>query len=466
MTKRSSAGRKAQSRPAPRYALSARMLYVAVQCLAHLLLPLAVILLAWRGLREPAHLRGNHERLGLGAVGATGAIWIYAASLGETRAAAPLIRRIRAAGYPVLLTHLSPAGLAEGWRLFPDDAGITHRYMPLDLFWAVRLFLWRAKPALGVVLEIEIWPAMLTEARRAGVPMVMANGNLLEKSMGGMRGLRRHLMGLYQEFTHIFTRTEDYRQRYLTAGVAPDRISTVGDLKYDLWVDPRHLAMAAQLRQRWDVARVLMIASSVRDEEAPLLPMVAHLLALDAGLGIVWVPRSPQRFEAVAQAQALAATGTLVLRRSTLGPAMMGAIPAGCRVILGDSIGEMNAYYPLADLVFVGASLCAHGGHNIIEPMAHGKGVVMGPSIYGIAFAADPARDLGAFESLPDASALQTRIAALLADPVRLAQMGAAAFACQAQFTGSADRTWAIIADILHDAEKQPHPPRHERKTR
>ena len=203
MTADQSRERIAGSLATPRYQTTTRLLYVLAQILLHLSLPLLPFLLFSRAVREPAHLRGIPERFGLGPVGERGAIWIYAASLGETRAAAPLIRRFRAAGYPVLLTHLSPAGMEEGWRLFPDDAGITHRYAPLDLFLVVRLFLRRSRPVMGVVLEVEIWPAMLIEARRAGVPMVMANGNLLEKSMGGMRGLRRHLMSLYQEFTHV-----------------------------------------------------------------------------------------------------------------------------------------------------------------------------------------------------------------------------------------------------------------------
>ncbi|MDJ1018244.1 MAG: glycosyltransferase N-terminal domain-containing protein [Paracoccaceae bacterium] len=401
-------------------------------------------------MREPAHLRGIPERFGLGPAGERGAIWIYAASLGETRAAAPLIRRFRAAGYPVLLTHLSPAGMEEGWRLFPDDEGITHRYAPLDLFLVVRLFLRRSRPVMGVVLEVEIWPAMLIEARRAGVPMVMANGNLLEKSMGGMRGLRRHLMALYQEFTHVFTRTEAYRARYLTTGVAPERISVVGELKYDLWIDPAHPPMGRALRDRWRVERVLMIASSVRDEEPELLPMVDQLLRKDPGLGVLWVPRSPQRFDTVAEA--LTELGHKVTRRSALGPEMEAPLDDGCRVIVGDSIGEMNAYYPVADLVFVGASLCSDGGHNITEPMAHGRGVVMGPSIYAVAFAANAAAQMGAFESLAGTSELGARISALLADPVRLAAMGKAALDCHAQSSGAADRTWAGIEHLLKDA--------------
>lgn len=437
----------------PHHGLGTWVLYVTVQVLLHLAIPLAVCFLLYRSVREPGHLRGFWERFGFGRVETKGAVWIYAASLGETRAAAPLIRQIRAAGRPVLLTHFSPAGLAEGWRLFPDDAGIAHRFMPLDLFWAVRLFLSRAQPAIGVVLEIEIYPAMLLEARRAGVPMVMANGNLLEESVTKVRSARRHLAKMYQEFTHIFTRNTDYRDRYVRVGVLPNRISCVGELKSDLWVDPKHPVMGLSLRSRWDVERVLLIASSVRDEEAILLPLVEDLLLKDGGLGVIWVPRSPQRFGAVVEALILIAGQ--VLRRSKLGATMEGDVPKGCRVIVGDSIGEMNAYYAMADLVFVGASLVPHGGHNVIEPMAHRKGVVMGPSIYGVAFAAEPAQVAGALEVLPNSAALSKRISELLSDPGKLSEMGEAGYTCQAQFAGAASRTWVGIEKLLAERESR-----------
>ncbi len=127
--------------------LPTRALYALSQVAAHLALPLLLVALVLRARKEPAHLRHLSHRLGLGPVGAPGAVWVYAASLGETRAASPLIRRLRAAGRAVILSHQSPAGLEEGHRLFPDDPGITHRYAPADLFWAVRLFLARARPA-------------------------------------------------------------------------------------------------------------------------------------------------------------------------------------------------------------------------------------------------------------------------------------------------------------------------------
>lgn len=431
---------------------STRLVYLATQVIAHLAVPLLALALIFRSIREPSHLRHLADRLGFGPVGPKGAVWIYAASLGETRAASPLIRRIIADGRPVLLSHLSPAGLAEGWRLFPDETLVTHRYIPLDLFWAMRLFLWRARPQLGLVLEIEIWPAMMIEATRAGVPMMMVNGNLLERSMGNMRWPRRHLLALYRLFARVFTRDSSYRDRYLAVGVQADRIEIVGEMKYDQWIEPIHLELGKRLRQGWNGAeRILMIASSVRDEEAPLLEMVQRLLAADPGLRVIWAPRSPQRFEAVANA--LTKLGIAVVRRSALGAMLEGGV-ADARVLLGDSTGEMNIWYAMADLVFVGASLVDHGGHNIMEPMALGCPVVMGPSTFGVAFAVEPARSAGAMDSVSDVHKLEDRIASLLAnDTERMAMAAAARRFADAQ-GGAASRTYAGLRPYFV-------PPRH-----
>ena len=435
---------------------STKTFYVIEQIIAHMLIPLIILLLIFRSRKEPAHLKNLKHRIGFGPVGQKGAIWIYAASLGETRAASPLIYRLRSEGFKVLLTHQSPAGLAEGARIFGLDNGVTQCYVPLDLFWAIRIFLQRSKPLALVVMEIEIWPAMLIETARKGILVTMANGNLLDRSTDKKDYLRRRLNNLYQIFNHIFTRTNEYRTRYLSIGVKPENVSVVGELKFDQLIDPAQLHLSKKLHSKLIGAqRILMIASSVRAEEHLLLPMVVRLISADPGLRVVWVPRSPQRFRAVEDA--LTAKGITVQKRSSMGSLIDGT-PTNAQVLLGDSIGEMNVYYPLADIVFVGASLVDHGGHNIMEPMALGKPVLMGQSTFGIAFVADKAAHVGAFESLPNVSKLEARISLLLRDPQALKEKSlAASLFAQAQ-TGAADRTLHAMLELipaLNERQKQ-----------
>lgn len=445
------------SRQPPAAARHDRLIYAATQILMHLLVPPMILRQLWRSRREPAYRRHLHQRLGFGPVGPPGAIWVHSASLGEIRAVQLLVRRLRAAGYPILLTHMSPAGLAEGWRLFPDDPLVTHRYAPWDLFWAMRRLLRRARPAALLVVEVEVWPAMLREAGRAGLPRVLVNGNLRERSARDGGGLRRWVLGHYRRFDRIFTRDRTFADRYHRLGVPDARIAIVGDLKFDQWIDPAQPAIGRRLRRGWPAAApVLLIASSVQDEEPALLALVANLLRHPdlPDLRIIWAPRSPQRFAPLAAT--LADRGWPLIRRSAMGDLATAALPPAARILLGDSIGEMNIWYPMADLVFVGGSLNQTGGHNIMEPMVHGRPVVMGPSIHGVAFAAEPAARAGALASLPDAATLEARIAALLGDRAALAKMAAAATGFAAGQTGAVARTLAGLGPLLPDPPPAP----------
>jgi 3-deoxy-D-manno-octulosonic-acid transferase len=427
--------------------------YALYQVAAHLLLPVAMAVFLLRSRREPLYRAHLGERFGGLAATAHGAVWVFAASLGETRAASPVIERLLAEGHTVLLTHSSPAGRIEGKRLFGGAiaAGrVVQGYVPLDLFWAVGRFLGRNRPSLGLIVESETWPGLLMEARRRHIPMLQINGNLTDatvaRDLGGPGAVRLWFLRLY---ALILTKSEPLRRNYLAAGVAEDRIVIVGELKFDQSRDEAQIAAAKALRPSISPERpAFMIASSVEDEEPALDRLVAHLLALPHPPLVIWVPRSPQRFDAVADR--LEAKGLRTVRRSrVIDAAFIGTIPPDAQVLVGDSLGEMSFYYGLSDLVFVGASLTDHGGHNIIEPLAQGRPVVMGPSIYGIRYPAEEAAADGAFESLPDIDALIARTTELLSDPAALAAMSARAATFHDRHTGAADRTMAALAPYL-----------------
>jgi len=431
----------------PRASPGMRLAHVVYQIILHLLLPVALAMVVWRSRREPLYRAFLHHRFGFGPVGARGAVWVFAASLGETRAVSPLISELLLAGCHVCLTHSSPAGLAEGRRLFRDDR-ITHRYVPLDLFWCVWLFLVRLRPTCGLVVESEFWPGQLLLARRLGIPMVQVNGNLLnrtiERDIKRFFGLR---LALFQQFAAILTKTTRYRDRYLRIGVAPDRIACPGELKFDQPVPAPQVEAGLALRKLWaGNLPVFLIASSVADEEPDLLRLVARLAP---GARIVWAPRSPQRFDAVA-AQLSAAGHTVARRSQVLADDLSGT--TGATALVGDSLGEMAFYYALADLVFVGASLVAHGGHNIVEPLSQGRPVVMGPSIFGITFPAEDAIAAGALRLAPDAEALGDLVDDLLGDPAALAAFSEQAQGFAARYTGAARRSRQCLAPLLDRA--------------
>ena len=402
-----------------------RVAYFIYQIAYHFALPLIGLLALWRARKEPGHLYNVSHRWGLGPVGATGGIWVYAASLGEMNAARPLVQEFLNDGHHVLLTHLSPAGFDRGVQQFGNNPRVTHLYMPFDCFWTVQLFLRRAKPALGIVLEIEIWPAMLIEADRLSIPMFMANGNLLPNRMKRLQTWRRHGLYLYRLFDHIFTRSQDYVERYIDAGVRPENVSVAGELRFDTQPGSALLAFGRDLRQTWNTTFTFMIASSVKGEEIILLKIVADFLKAAPQARVIWVPRSPQRFDAIADL--LHSCEIPYSRRSQL----IDSLNSKSKVLIGDTLGEMDLYLGLADVVFVGASFTDMGGHNIIEPLSAGCPVIIGPSTYGVDFVARPAQQAGVFETFKTPHAMYTHILTLNKDlpSVQMKQKKAKAFA-------------------------------------
>lgn len=432
--------------PPPR--LRTRVFFAVWQVFAHLMLPFALLFFLARSRKEPLYRRHFYQRFGFGAVGPKGAVWVFATSLGETRAVSPLIRMMLERGHSVCLTHSSPAGLTEGLRLF-DDPRITHRYVPFDFLWSTWLFLSRLRPTIGLIVEGEFWPGHLQMANWLGVPMLHINGNLHQKSLDRARKTRNIRMDILTRFHAILTKSEGHRQRYLAAGVEPKRILIVGELKFDQWIEPIHLEDGNRLRADWSSDRnIFLIASSVTDEEQPLIGLVRQLLALDKPPRVIWAPRSPQRFSSVVEQ--LEECGISTSRRSEcLDEDRKGVIPADADVLVADSIGEMNVWYQMADLVFVGGTIDDKGGHNVSEPLMLARPVVVGPSIYGISFPATDADRDGAVRILPDIESIRDNVTRLQLDKSALDAFAKDAKSFALRHVGASARTMQVIEKVI-----------------
>jgi len=364
-------------------------------------------------------------------------VWIHAVSLGETRAAKTLVDALRrqVPGLRLLLTHGTATGREAGRALLqPGDA---QAWLPYDTPGAVRRFLRRQRPAVGVLMETEIWPNLLLAAREAGVPMVLANARLSEKSMAKGRRLRPLIQPALSGLTRTLAQTEADAGRLRHSGVA--RVQVSGNLKFDLAPDPALLARGRAWRAA--AARpVVMMASSREGEEAPLLQAWAALPAPRPLLLVV--PRHPQRFDEVA---ALAAQALpRVQRRTSFGEAP----DASADGWIGDSIGEMPLYYALADLALLGGSFAPLGGQNLIEAAACGCPLLIGPHTFNFAAAAEDAIAAGAAERLPDLGAAVARAVALSASPERAAMAQRATQFAQAH-RGAAERMALEVAALL-----------------
>lgn len=411
--------------------------------LLRLATPLYLARLWWRGRREPGYREAVPERFGHGhGRAAPSSLWVHAVSLGETHAASALIDALRAArpGLRILLTHGTATGRAAGAPLLHH--GDHQAWLPYDTPGAVRRFLRRHRPGLGVLMETEIWPNLLHEAARAGVTMVLANARLSERSAAKGRRLGALLHPAGQKLALALAQTEADAHRLHAAGVP--RVEVCGNLKYDLRPDPAFLALGRQWRS--GQARAVVVAASTREgEESDLLAAWAALPAPRPVL--LLVPRHPQRFDEVA---ALAtAHGFSLSRRSQWAEAGPGEADWVADLWLGDSLGEMPLYYGLADVGLQGGSFKPLGAHNFIEAAACGCPMVLGPSVFNFADAATEALAAGAAWQVASWGEALQRVSAQLADAAARQRASRAAEGFAAMHRGAAARMAARILGLM-----------------
>ncbi|MDZ5459049.1 3-deoxy-D-manno-octulosonic acid transferase [Azohydromonas lata] len=376
----------------------------------------AYLLKLWRrGGREPAYRERLGERLGryeYPAPPPRRLVWVHAVSLGETRAAAPLIAALRAQrpDLRLLLTTSTATGWAAGHALL--RAGDVHTWLPYDTPGAVRRFLRHHRPLLGVLMETEVWPNLLAVAAREQLPMVLANARLSAKSLRKGERFATLMRPAAGRFLRVLAQTQDDAQRFREMG-APF-VEVCGNLKFDIAPSPALLQRGQQWRSR--LQRPVVLAASTREnEEAPLLaawrelPQPRPLLVL--------VPRHPQRFDEVAALVEQA--GFSGVRRSSWGEGEPPQEAALADVWLGDSIGEMALYYACSDSGLLGGSFEPLGGQNLIEAAACGCPLVLGPHTFNFAEAAELAVQARAAMRAADIRQGVVYAAMLAVDPQR-----------------------------------------------
>lgn len=399
--------------------------------------PFIALRLAWRARRQPEYLRHVAERFGrYGEAPRLPVIWIHAVSVGETRAAAPLVEALvqRHPEHSILLTHMTPTGRETGRRLFGDR--LLQAYLPYDYPFAVRRFLAHFRPTLGVLMETELWFNLIAGCRQARVPLYLVNARLSERSYrryARFRGLAAEALGALEG---ILAQTDADAGRLIRLGAR--RVEVVGNLKFDLTPPAAQLAQGQALRALFGSRRPVFLAASTREgEEARVLDAVARLHV--PGLLTVIVPRHPQRFDEVATL--VARRGLTLQRRSEARP-----IAPETQVVLGDSMGELFAYYAACDVAFVGGSLVPLGGQNLIEACAVGVPVLVGPHTFNFEEAAERAVAEGAALRVVDEAALAGAVAALLADAPRRRRMAEAGRAFAQRHRGAVERVLARIS--------------------
>jgi 3-deoxy-D-manno-octulosonic-acid transferase len=401
--------------------------------------PYLLARLWWRGRQEPRYRENPGERLGFYRTQPRRpVIWLHAVSLGETRAAEPLLRALqrRHPDCDLLITQMTATGREAAQQLFGDSAQVA--WLPYDYPSAVRRFLRHFRPRLGILMETEIWFHLVAECERFRVPLVLANARMSARSARGYAVVGPLVRSALESLSAVAAQTAADADRLRALGARA--VQVTGNLKFDVEPAAGSDSLAAQFRQRFGNRRVLLAASTREGEEELLLDALERDPLGDALLVIV--PRHPQRFDAVAQL--LAARGLKHARRSASGP-----LDADCRIVLGDSMGEMAAYYRACDVAFVGGSLLAYGGQNLIEACAAGVPVLVGPYTYNFAQAAESAIAAGAALRVDRAQEAVRQARLLLGDPDLRERMGGAGIAFCATHRGATERTLAVCERLL-----------------
>jgi 3-deoxy-D-manno-octulosonic-acid transferase len=405
--------------------------------LLYLALPFASLVVAIRGLTEREYWRGWPARFGVGPARAGGGIWVHAVSVGEVQAAAVLIEalRTRLPGLEITLSCATPTARTRGRALLP---GLEVRFAPYDLPGSVRRCLAGLRPRMLIVLETELWPNLLHEATRAGVPILIASARVSLRSARFYQRLPGLLHDSLAGGVWVGAQTEADAGRFAALGVPSARLAVVGNIKFDRSVPIELLQRAARLRTRYAPGRALWVAGSTHaGEEQIVLEAHRRLLEQQPRTLLVLAPRHPQRFDAAAAA--VTAQHLRCIRRS------VDSRGEDYQVLLLDTLGELADFYAAADVAFVGGSLVPIGGHNLLEPAALGVPVLSGPEQFASPELARALRAGGALTIVHDAAELAAALARLLADPQARADQGAAGRAAIEANRGALERLLVLI---------------------
>ena len=417
--------------------------------LLYLALPFALLTLVWRGLRTREYWRGGAARFGLGSTRAGAGIWVHAVSVGEAQVAAILIAALRERdhGLEITLTCATPTGRTRARALLP---GLEVRYAPYDLPGIVRGALARLRPRLLIVIETELWPNLLEQARRAGVPTLIASARISASSARLFQRLPGLMRAALAANVWVGAQTAADAERFAAIGVAVQRLALVGNIKFDRTLPADIYERGALLRACYAAGRPVWVAGSTHAAEEPIV-LQAHrqLRERQPQALLILAPRHPARFAAAAAA--VAAHGFRCVRRSQFGSGAgaEAVLDSSHEVLLLDTMGELLDFYAAADVAFVGGSLVPVGGHNLLEPAALGLPVLAGPAQFNSPDVAAALAQQGALITVHDAAELAAALGNLFSDSDRRSLKGEAARLAMDAHRGALGKLLRLIDALM-----------------
>ncbi|MCL4148492.1 UNVERIFIED_CONTAM: hypothetical protein GTU68_027469, partial [Idotea baltica] len=415
----------------------------------YLCLPLIILRLTWRGIRAPAYWQRWRERFGHSPAltRAAPVIWIHAVSVGEVEACRPLVKNLQDT-YPkhqLLITTMTPTGSARVKLLFSDT--VAHCYLPYDLPFAIKHFLKINRPVFGVIMETEIWPNLLLICKQKNISLVLANARMSERSVKGYTRFPTLTKTVLNSLRFIAAQSQQDRDNFHRLGADITDVHAIGNLKYETHLPASIVEQASSMRMMWDNDRPVWIAASTHEgEEEIILHASRQIRAKFPNLLLIIVPRHPERFDRVTALTHK--TGFKTLRRTEKLPCS-----SAIQVLVVDTMGELPLFYAACDVAFVGGSLVPHGGHNILEPAALGRAVLVGSHYFNFNEITRQFIEAKAAIEISNAEDLAETVIRLLEDAEQRAKMGEAGLKLIAASQGASSRLANLIKRhiVIHD---------------
>lgn len=405
-----------------------------------LLIPLILLRLIWRGSRASVYFKRWDERFAIKTAPSSDKplIWLHAVSVGEVEAARPLVTSLQET-YPqhrILITTMTPTGSARVIKLYGET--VLHCYLPYDLPFAVKRFLKMVQPTLGIIMETELWPNLIHYSAEFKIPLVLANARLSARSAKGYQRVAKLTRNMLKSFSLIAAQSHDDRQRLIELGADKNSVHAVGNLKFEISMPASVNEQAEAMRSAWGDRPVFIAASTHEGEDEIILNASRQIRAKFPDLLLVIVPRHPERFDRVAALSQRA--GFKILRRSE-----NGMCSKAIQVFIVDTMGELPLFYGASDIAFVGGSLVPRGGHNLLEPAALGRAVLIGPHYFNFNEISNQFLQANAAIEITSSETLAECVIDLFSHPQKRAAMGEAGQMLIEQSKGASNRLLNLI---------------------
>ena len=416
-----------------------RIIYSAI---FYLLTPIILLRLLYRALKAPAYRKRWAERFGFPVYAESTAdfIWLHAVSVGETLAAVPLVKTLQEK-YPqhrLMVTCMTPTGSERIKAAFGDS--VDHSYMPYDTPDAVARFLNRLKPKMLIIMETELWPNTIAACQSRDIPVILANGRLSARSAAAYQSISSLVQPMLSGISAVAAQHKDDGDRFIRLGLPPSALEVTGNIKFDLSLDRDVQDRAAVLSEQWHCGNnrpVFLAASTHRGEDEIILQSFGQIKQQIDNALLVLVPRHPERFNQVGE---LCTSAGFTLARRSAGDKVEAA-----DVLLGDTMGELMVFFGACDVAFVGGSLVATGGHNMIEPAAWGVPVLTGPHLFNFTEASQLLLAADGMLVCSDAAELAEQCISLMGNKGRRQEMGNAARLVAEANRGALDKLMSVI---------------------